>query len=179
MNFRWSLLRLLCFLLVLPGWAFAQPVPQWPRHATTGRVEFTGVIPWPTSPLTLEQRQALVRRWYTAKLTEVKPVKQTEWAKKGASYAGLPTLAYLDSVFYSPGSPNSVDSVYDRVTWRLVYKVHLSPTPVGLAYRLSDFECVDIVFDASNEESLEKVLTRYSSELAVFYRRLRRALAGW
>lgn len=114
-----------------------------------------------------------------AKLTQLKPAKQVEWAKEGTTFAGLPTLAHIDSVFYSPSTSGAVDSVHDRVIWRLLYQVRLAPTPLGLSYQLSDFECVELVFDASTSGALETVLTRYAAEQAVFYRRLRRALAGW
>ena len=85
----------------------------------------------------------------------------------------------MDSVFYSPSISGAVDSVHDRVTWRLLYHVRLAPTPLGLSYQLSNFECVELVFDASTSGALEAVLTRYAAEQAVFYRRLRRALTGW
>lgn len=176
MNSQWPLL---CLLFLLAREGFAQHQPQWPRHPTTGRIAFTGVLPWPTSSLTLNQQQALAQRWYTAKLTQVNPAKQAEWTKEETTFAGLPTLAYMDSVSYSPSISGAVDSVHDRVTWRLLYQVHLAPTPLGLDYQLSNFECVELVSDASTSGTLEAVLTRYAAEQAVFYRRLRRALAGW
>ena len=179
MNSRWPLLCLLCLLSLLPKGVSAQPLPQWPRHPTTGLIAFTGVLPWPTASLTLDQQQALTRRWYTAQLTQVKPAQQAEWAKEEATFAGLPRLAYVDSVFYSPGTAGVVDSVYDRTIYRLEYQVRLAATPIGLSYQLSDFKCIELVSDASASGALETVLTQYAAEQAVFYRRLRRALAGW
>jgi hypothetical protein len=141
---------------------------------------FTGNIPWPTPKLRLDQQQALVRHWYAQHLTTDKQALATAQATPAElTFAGLPTQAYLDSVAYSPNSAGVVDSVTSRVIWRLVYQVSLTPTPVGLTYQLSEFACIELVFDAGNEEALETVLTRYPAELAVFYRRLQKALAGW
>lgn len=176
----WLLLCLLSFLLGLPTRSCAQQAAAWPRQATTGRVAFAGLLPWPTSIQTLAQQQVLVRRWYTQHLTsEKRPLLPAQATTADVTFAGLPNQAYLDSVFYSANSSGTVDSVTNQVIWRLVYQVSLTPTPVGLAYRLSDFECVELVFDASNGEALEKVLPRYPAELAVFRRRLQKALAGW
>ena len=42
----------------------------------------------------------------------------------------------------------AVDSLRDWAIWRLRYRVDLTPTPAGLAYRLSGFECGELVYDA-------------------------------
>lgn len=158
---------------------FAQSLPVWPRHPTTGRIEFSGVIPWPVPAPGLPQQQALVRRWYLAKLTAEETGQLAKVPARETTFAGLRTRTYLDSVSYHPDYDGAVDSVAGRVIWRLMFKVRLTPTPAGLAYRLSEFECVEMVYDASASEELETVLPRYAAEQAVFYRRLRRALAGW
>ena len=180
MHSPWLLLCLLFSLLGLPARGCAQPASAWPRQAATGRVVFAGLIPWPPATRTLAQQQALVRRWYAQHLTSEKlPLVPAHATPADLTFAGLPNQAYLDSVSYSASSSGAVDSVANQVIWRLVYQVSLTPTPVGLAYRLTEFECVELVFDASNGEALEKVLPRYPAELAVFHRRLQRALAGW
>ena len=180
MRSPWLLFGLLSWLLGLPQKSCAQQASDWPRHATTGRVAFAGLIPWPTATRTLAQQQALVRRWYTQHLTSEKRLLVPAHATPAdGTFAGLPTQAYLDSVSYSSSSSGLVDSVANQVIWRLVYQVSLTPTPGGLAYRLSEFECVELVVDAITVEALEKVLPRYPAELAVFHRRLQRALAGW
>jgi hypothetical protein len=173
------LFRLLCLLPLLFSKVFAQQLPAWPRQAPSGRISFTGLIPWPTPRLTLAQQQALVRRWYYAKLTQLPPRQRAQWAKEGVTFAGVPTLAYVDSVFYSPDSSGALDSVYGRGVWRLMYRVHLAPTAKGLQYRLSEFECAEMAYDASTGDTLENVLLRYAVQQAVFYRSLRKALAGW
>jgi hypothetical protein len=130
MKTRRLLLDLLCLLLVwLPKGGFAQQAPSWPRHPTTGRVEFAGVLPWPSPALTAAQQQALVRRWYLAKLTSQKSVPLAQHATAKSTFAGLPTLAQLDSVTYKPDNTGAIDSVYDWVMWRLMYRVRLTPTP--------------------------------------------------
>lgn len=174
---RGALLCLLALGVVPLSWA--QQVPAWPRQATTGRIEFTGVLPWPTSSLALTQQRALARRWYRAKLTQATPAQQAEWATQQATFAGLPTLAYVDSVVYSPDATGVVDSVADRVIWRLLYHVRLAATPGGLSYHLSQFTCIELLSDTSTSGALETVLTQYAAEQAVFYRRLHKALASW
>jgi hypothetical protein len=180
MHSHWLLLCLFACLLGFPHRSCAQPASAWPRQAPTGRVAFTGIIPWPTATQTLAQQQVLVRRWYAQHLTSEKlPLMPAHATTADSTFAGLPNQAYLDSVSYSASSSGAVDSVANQVTWRLIYQVSLTPTPVGLAYRLSEFECVELVVDAINAEALEKVLPRYPAELAVFHRRLQRALVGW
>jgi hypothetical protein len=175
----WSLFRGLCLLFLLSNWGFAQPLPQWPRHPTSGRIECRGVLPWPSPTLTLAKQKALVRHWYTAKLTQASQQEQAQLAKEGVTFAGVPLLAYADFVFYAPDSTGTIDSVYRHVLWRLLYHVSLVPTAAGLRYHLSEFERIEGVFDASSSDPLEKVLVQYAAEQGVFYRRLRKALAGW
>lgn len=179
MNFPRYTLRLLLSLLVLSTQALAQGALLWPRNATTGRVEFSGVLPWPLPAPSLEQRQALVREWYTAKLSPPVPARFAMQKDAPTTFAGLPKEAYLDSLQYSPSFSGVVDSAVDWVVWRLIYQVHLTPTAQGLVYRLSDFEAVEMVYDTASEAPLEEVFLRFNKEMAVFHRRLRRALAGW
>lgn len=136
-------------------------------------------MPWPVPAPSLTQQQALVRRWYLAKLTSEQAGQPAKVPSQEATFAGLRTRAYLDSVSYQPDYNGTVDSVAGQITWRLMFKVRLTPTPAGLAYQLSEFECGEIGYDASASEALEMVLPRYAAEQAVFYRRLRKALAGW
>ncbi|TGD83100.1 hypothetical protein [Hymenobacter wooponensis] len=167
------------FLLGLPMQPFAQEIQQWPRNDLTGRVEFSGVLPWPIAAPSLEQQQALVRQWYTTKLSPPKPGKFAMRTTALTTFAGLPNQAYFDSLTYEPTSTGAVDSVYDWNIWRLIYQVHLTPTPHGLAYRLSEFRAVAMVYDTGSEARLEEALRLFPKEMAVFHRRVRRALAGW
>jgi hypothetical protein len=178
MNSWWLRLGLLVALGV-PGRAFAQQVRPWPHQPTTGRIAFAGLLLWPTPLLTLGQKQALVRRWYLANLTTGKQVPLARNAPSETTFAGLPNWTYLDSVSYLPGPSRLVDSVYDMVTWRLAYDVDLVATPVGLAYRLSELKCGEMVFDSGYDWPLETVPPRLLAQQASFYRRLRKALAGW
>lgn len=169
-------LLLLGYLLAAAlGQSFAQTVPAWPRDSATGRVAFTGTIPWPTPTPTPQQQQALVRRWFLRRLT-ASPGAQAR-RPADATFAGLPTHAYLDSTSYHPGPAG--DPTPEAVIWRILYSVQLTPTPAGLAYRLSEFEVAQLVSDASTSDELEAQLPRYPAALAVFHRRLRKALAGW
>jgi hypothetical protein len=172
---RLSLLALCCWLLC-PVPVGAQASPEWPRHPISGNIQFSGLLPWPVAGATPAQQRARARHWYAANLTSE---KSTRPATSDTTFAGLPDWAYLDSVSYPSAVPRGEDSVYYRVIWRLLYKVNLTPTPAGLTYHLSEFECAEIVFDASSSERLEVVLGRYASQMAVFHRRLRKALARW
>lgn len=179
MNIRWFLLCLLPFLLVLlPAAGFAQQTPAWPRHPSTGRIEFTGILPWPTPLPTLPQQQALVKRWYLTKLTVGNSGRLGKPDTVAATFAGRPTIAYLDSLTYTPDHTGVVDSVYDLLIWSVWYTVRLTPTAAGLTYHLSEFEYAETLYDAASSVSLEKALTQYPEKLAVFHRRLRKALAG-
>ncbi|UOQ52914.1 hypothetical protein [Hymenobacter cellulosivorans] len=164
---------------MLPATGSAQQTPAWPRHPTTGRVEFTGVLPWPTPRPTLPQQQALVKRWYLAKLTAGNSGRLGKPDTLAATFAGQPTIAYLGSLTYTPDHTGVVDSVYDLLIWSVWYTVRLTPTAAGLTYHLSEFEFAETVYDAASSDSLEKMLPQYSGQLAVFHRRLRKALAGW
>lgn len=177
MPYRQPLLLLCCLLLAPLVSSLAQTVPAWPRNASTGRVEFTGTIPWPTPTPTPQQQQALVRRWFLRKLTASPGARARRPAE--ATFAGLPNRAYLDSTAYQPGPAGPTGPTQEEVTWRLAYSVQLTSTPAGLTYRLSEFEVAEVVFDASNSDQLEAQLARYPMALEVFHRRLRKALAGW
>lgn len=152
-----------------------QPTPtSWPRNARTGSIEFTGVLPWPTTGATPAQQRVWARRWYAANLAEAKPDPKAD-----TTFAGLDQWAYLDSVSYPGGVPRGEDSAYHFEIWRLLYKVDLVPTPAGLAYRLSTFQCGTMGFDNSSFEGLENALGQYSEPIAVFHRRLRKAITRW
>jgi len=153
-----------------------RPASEWPRHSGNGRVEFVGTLLWPASAATTSQRQALARRWFAARLTQM-PVAQYPKAPKAPKtntlYAGLPQEAYLDSVWYSPG-PDP-----EKFTYRLFYDVALVPTPAGLAYRLHHFEWAEIGPDSGTSSTLEALLPKYAGQLRGYELRLRQALAGW
>ncbi|TGE03732.1 hypothetical protein [Hymenobacter fodinae] len=179
MTSPWYHLRLLLVLLLLPMPSWAQETQQWPRNATTGRVEFSGVLPWPTPAPSPQQQQTLAQQWYTAKLSPPVPIKFAMQKTPPTTFAGLRTQAHLDSLTYEPNSSGVVDSAVDWVVWRLVYQVHLTPTPQGLAYRLSAFTVGEIVYDTYSEAPVEEALRTFPQEMAVFHRRVRKALAGW
>lgn len=176
MTFRSCLSALV--LLLFCERARAQAGPVWPTNAATGRIEFTGVLAWP-APAPAQQR-ALVRRWYAANLTSARPERV---APVDTTFGGVARAAYLDSVSYGEraGQAGAVDSLYDWSIWRLLYQVDLTPTATGLVYRLSGFECREIVYDTSTGASLEEVLaqTPTSRMMAWHLRHLRGALANW
>ncbi|HEX8326897.1 MAG TPA: hypothetical protein VF629_05115 [Hymenobacter sp.] len=159
--------------LVLASGCFAQQIPSWPRDASTGRIEFAGMLLWPTPTASLAQKQALLRRWYAEKLTTQKPEEWARWENSEITYAELPTWACIDSVS-NPTAPEE-----ERVIWRLCFQIRWIPTPMGVSYKFTEFECIEIVFDASTSGPLEEVLLSYSKEQAVFRRRVRWALASW
>ncbi|RSK47478.1 hypothetical protein [Hymenobacter rigui] len=179
MRTRWFLFPLLLLSGLLPGIQASAQRASWPRQAGTDRIEFRGVLPWPTPLLTMAQRQALVRQWYATKLTDQLPTPLKRWSSGKTTYAGLPREASLDSVVYVSDQSGRVDSVYDRTIWRLEFQVDLVPTPVGLAYRLFDFQSIVSQYDNATSETLENMLPRYEAEHAVFCRRLQRVLTGW
>jgi hypothetical protein len=159
--------------LGLANGCFAQQIPNWPRHVITGRIEFTGMLLWPSPTLTFAQKQALIRKWYAEKLTTQKADEWDHGKDSEITYGGLPTWALIDSV------SNASAPEEERVTWRLYFQIRWIPTPLGVSYRFSEFECIELVSDASTSGPLEGVLLHYSTEQAVFQRHLRRALASW
>jgi hypothetical protein len=159
-----------------PAAAQGQRHPSdWPRRPDTGQVEFVGMLPWPDSVTTPDQRQVLTRQWFAANLTQMPANQCTRvLAKNGqASYAGLPQEASLDSVWSCPGP------YPEKVTYRLFYHVALAPTPAGLTYRLHHFEWAEIGPDFGSTSSLEALLPQFGGQLRGFQRRLTQALAGW
>ena len=73
-----------------------------PATPTTGKVEFNGTLPWPSSANTEAQWRALVQRWYLAKLTDETPqaVAGTAHTMVGPAlltYMGLPIIGVLHS----------------------------------------------------------------------------------
>ena len=151
----------------------SRTAPEWPRHPGNGRVEFVGTLPWPASAATPGQRQALARRWFAARLTQMPAAQYPKAPKTNAPYAGLPQEAYLDSVWHSPG-PDP-----EKFTYRLFYDVALVPTPAGLGYRLHHFEWAEIGPDSGTSGTLEVLLPKFTGQLRGYERRLRQALAGW
>ena len=151
----------------------ALPAPEWPRHPGSGRVEFVGTLPWPATAVTPTQRQALARRWFAARLTQMPAAQYPKAPKTNPPYAGLPQEAYLDSVRYSPG-PNP-----EKFTYRLFYDVVLVATRAGLTYRLNHFEVGEIGPHSGTSNTLEALLPKFAGPLRGYERRLRQALAGW
>ena len=166
----------LCLCLACPVPARAQSA-AWPRPAA-GPVEFIGVLAWPTPRPAPAQQRALVRRWYAANLTSAPPGRV---APADTTFGGVARAAYLDSVTYGAGGAGAgaVDSLYDWAIWRLRYRVDLTPTAAGLAYRLSGFGGNQLIYDTGTSASLEEVLARTPGALAWHLRHLRGALADW
>ena len=166
------LAALLC-LLTLSS-AHAQ---VWPRNPTTGKVEFKGVLPWPASAKTEAQRRALVRRWYTEKLTaltrsQVEIEANLNKTNGLLTYAALPKTAILS---YGKGEGQ----------YLLSYFVNLSPVPRGLSYTINffDFSNASAVELETERTPLEQVIPDASpseqTALLALRKRLAVAVASW
>jgi hypothetical protein len=153
--------------------AIAQDGHHWLRDTKSGKVELSGELPWPKAVKTDTQKLSLIRYWYLAKLTDVKPNELTGWLKEeGSTYGVLPRKGYFDYVSYRN----------DEEHFRLLYQIDLTPTKTGLAYRLSNFEYEYFSVDVGGGDRLEDLLAHYPTgrpELSVFQWRLLLALSGW
>lgn len=162
-----SLLAFLLYLLLIDARA-----QTWPRNPKTGKVEFTGVLPWPATAKTEAQRQALVRRWYLAKLTDSTPAEvdadaATNRTNGLLTYAGLPKIAVLQS------------SKGDSARF-LAYTVGIVVSNKGAAVVLNNF---DINKASDLSLPLEPRLTTSNpneqAALAELRKRLASAVKGW
>jgi hypothetical protein len=164
-------LSYLLLFLCWGGCCFAQDGQQWPRNPLSHTIELSGTLPWPAQAHTARQRRALIQHWYWTKLT----VERTEKGGSSSSqepttYGGVPALGYFDQ------RPSAAQ------LWRLLFQLRLTPTPRGLAYRLSNFEYAHGDEDVSRGGTLEELLRRPPSQqpdLAAFHTRLLAALATW
>ncbi|MGI4862603.1 MAG: hypothetical protein ACRYFZ_01680 [Janthinobacterium lividum] len=148
----------------------------WPRNPRTGEVELQGSLPWPRDAKTDSQQQALVRRWYLAKLTDLSPAEVDRKAAPDKTssiltYARLPKVAVLRQ---GKGSNEYI----------LGYTMRLTGSPIGLAYTVNDFYFnkvseVESYDPTPLEELLPKATPKEQAALAALRKRLAVALAGW
>jgi hypothetical protein len=167
-------LLLFIFLLLTSRVAFSQAARPWPRNAATGKIEFTGCLPWPDSVRTEAQRQLLVRRWYRRKLTNDKPAMiQRLIQYDGSTYAGVPAYSCYRIGIMGP----------DEERFSLCFKLALSADNAYLTFRLTDFECTESVFDAVTGASLEEALklpdARVQSFMELFHEQLLAGTKVW
>lgn len=157
--------RLLTALLLLLS--FAASAQDWPYNPQTDQVEFRAVLPWPASVKTERQRQALVRRWYEAKLSPPVPSQAPMPLGAATTYANLDKRA---AFIIGSGTTRQL----------LVYMVSITPNPKGITVVLSDFK---IGRGGEDETPLEAHIRRPAKNeqatLAVLRKRLAVALAGW
>ncbi|MDO7849907.1 hypothetical protein Q5H92_26345 [Hymenobacter sp. M29] len=146
---------------------------EWPRNPKTGKVEFTGVLPWPTTTKTDAQRQALVKRWYLAKLTDSTPAQvaeevRTMVSKSLLTYAQLPTITAIEQGKEGEG-------------YRLLYMVKLTSAKAGLSYSISDFTLAKRSDEDSTplEHHLTTPDTNKQAALAELRKRLVKALSAF
>lgn len=168
---RW--LSISFVLLAYAIGALAQDGHQWSRNPASGKVQYKGSLPWPPSVTTEAQRRDLVRQWYLAKLTDVKPEDMANLiAHEGVTYDGLPKAACFEY---------KADALTQEYFY-LWYEVKLTLSSTGLTYRLSNFSHGYFSIDVGESDSLENTLVRFPTgrpELAVFQKRLLAALASW
>jgi len=166
-------------LLLITCPAFAQTLKSsqnWPRNQQTGKIEFHGVLAWPTWVETEHQRQTLVRKWYTAKLIDDPPEQELKEADE-ETFEGFLTYGHLlnDVVIQYGKGPQCAF---------LVYSVYLTPSPLGVEYVLTKFSwntCDGIHMKKPNKP-LEHVLAQDSSINAAalnFFRPRFNKLTGW
>ena len=123
----------------------------------------------PAEAGTAAERQALVQQWYRTRLTKTQPLLSQWPVPQARTYAGLPAGGYQDLQLVGE-------------VCRLTYRVALSPTPAGVAYRLWAFNYTRAGFDASGTSELEdylRVAPGPHPELDRMQHRLRVALAHW
>lgn len=152
---------------------FAARAQDWPRNPKTGKVEFTGLLPWPAAAKTEAQRRELVRVWYVARLTDALPETIQEQQRSNKTnglltYAGLPKVAMM-----GVGKGEQERSV--------TYLADLTPTPKGLQYRLYFFSTPTGANSAPEplEPQLAAMPENEQAALAVLRGRLVAAVKGW
>lgn len=169
-----KLLLAALLLTLLSYTSYAQT--GWPHNPKTGKVEFTGTLPWPKDIKSEAQRRALVRRWYLAKLTDLSPSeveKQVATNRTNGllTYADLPRAAVLRQGKDSDG-------------YILGYLMRLTASSVGLDYKI-DFLSFDKLSGVEENEPtpIEELQLKPNSPekaaLAGLRKRLTVALAGW
>ncbi|SFP79197.1 hypothetical protein [Hymenobacter arizonensis] len=145
---------------------------DWPRNPKTNKVEFSGVLPWPAAVKTEAQRQALVRRWYLAKLTtasvaSVDADAATNKTNGLLTYAGLPKVAVL-----RVGTGDSARF--------LVYHAAITSIKAGARIRLDSFELSQGDYEATPlEPFLSSAAKSEQAALATLRKRLVTAVKGW
>jgi hypothetical protein len=162
-----ALLAAVLCLLTLTTYA-----QDWPRNLKTGKVEFTGALPWPATAKTEAQRRALVKRWYLAKLTdstpaEVKAQASTNKTNGLLTYAGLPKVAVLQA-----GKGDTAQF--------LAYMVSIVTSSKGAKIKFSGFGINERSKDSTPLESHLTASTKNEqAALAVLRKRLAVAVKGW
>jgi hypothetical protein len=168
-----TLLAVLFCLLVYTA-CLAQ---SWPRNPQTSKVEFRGTLKWPVGIKTEVQKQALVRKWYLAKLTSmsataVKQEASTAVSKTLLTYADLP-----NDIIMRYGQGPGADL--------LAYQANLLATPKGLSYTLSGFDLIkqkDVQGNVAGtplEQIIDANIPAEQPGLSALRKRLATAVAGW
>jgi hypothetical protein len=166
---------LLIVLLVASRAAFAQVARPWPRNAATGKIEFTGHLPWPDSVRTEAQRQLLVRRWYRRTLTNTDRDDILNFVKfHGTTYGGIPAQSC-----YRLRIMREYENLYS-----LCFEINLTPSSKGLTYELNNFEFTEFDYDAGSTTTLEDrlMLKEATLELSLvesLHEQLLAATKGW
>ena len=166
---------LFIFLLLASRAAFAQVARPWPRNATTGKIEFTGQLPWPDSVRTEAQRQRLARRWYRQKLTNTDRDDILNFAKfHGTTYGRVPAQSC-----YRLHIMREYENLYS-----LCFEINLTPSFNGLTYQLSNFEFTEFDYDAGSTTTLEDRLMLKEAKLELslvesLHEQLLAATKGW
>ncbi|MBO2030521.1 hypothetical protein J4D99_03875 [Siccationidurans ginsengisoli] len=154
--------------------AFAQAARPWPRNAATGKIEFTGRLPWPDSVRTEAQRQLLVRRWYRRKLTNDQPEMIRRFVQEsGTTYSQIPAEScYRLSIMNR-----------DEEHFSLCFQLRLTSDNTGLSYRFFDFDYNYFSFDNGGDYSLESLLTPEGASprsiIESFHEQLLAATKAW
>jgi hypothetical protein len=168
--------RLLRFFLLVALATFtlvANAQSEWPRNLETNEIEFAGSLPWPPEAKTVQQRQALVRRWYERRLSSDKIVEVEHLQLPPAkTCCGVPNEAYL----------RHLDGELHVI---LGYSVRLIYTSAGLTYYFSDLMVHYFQDDTGGSIPLSIVLQGIDKQLGltpsltVLQARLVKATAGW
>lgn len=130
------------------------------------------MLPWPAAVNTERQRQALVQRWYEAKLSPPFPSEVR---------LALATRKRLGLLTYADVEKRAVLSVGDgALVQYLVYAVSLTPNPRGVAVVLSDFKTSQGTADETPLEAhLRSPAKNEPAALAALRKQLAMAIAGW